>query len=93
VTRPERTHIPVLDWLAAHKHEPIAVWQIAEATGVSRPRVRYVLRRLQRLGYVARTRRAFAERHWAVTKQWSNDRKVLDDYEWVGALGKMGELL
>jgi len=85
MTRPATTYKTIIEHIhheyAVHG-KPFAVWEVSDKTLVDRSTVRRLLDKLRELGYLGRTKRAFAGRFWEATSKWPDDsEEVIIKYE------------
>lgn len=69
--RQERLYQRVIAWVNALPDEQVfSVTDIEQATGASRPQIRFVLQLLAYMGFLSKTKKAYRAKIWRRTKSW-----------------------
>lgn len=67
----ERLYQRVIAWInALPDYETFSITDAEQATGISRPQIRFVLNTLRYLGFVSKVNKAYRARIWRRTKSW-----------------------
>ena len=81
--RPEAHYKMIITAIHTLRKGPFAVYEIAHASGASRPTVTRILDRLAVMGYVTRTKKGFNAQHWRCRDKWltAEAKDIIGDYE------------
>jgi len=78
----QRKIIEHVHYTFATHDRPFSVWEVSDSTLIDRSTVRRLFIKLRELGFLGRTKRAYAGRFWEATAKWPEDvNDIIMKYE------------